>query len=90
MINRLDYFTTTINYTCSPVCLGFSINKVIIGRRAEGRAILSRPGQIFVFSQDFVLLRIVSSLSSGMSALWMDYISETEYKTDTNPHFFQK
>ena len=34
MINRLDYFTTTINYTCSPVCLRFSINKVIIGRRA--------------------------------------------------------
>ena len=58
MINRLDYFTTTINYTCSPVCLRFSINKVIIGSRAgQGRVGQYYPGfqvtQLFTF-RDFL------------------------------------
>ena len=61
MINRLDYFTTTINYTCSPVCLRFSINKVIIGSRSgQGNVIQVTDFPRFCFTEGRTVMQPVS------------------------------
>ena len=96
MINRLDYFTTTINYTCSPVCLRFSINKVIIGRRSgQGNVIQVTDFHRFCFTEGRIVPVLsypavydVECLGSGLRS--QVYIREIEYKTCIKATLFPK
>ena len=103
MINRLDYFTTTINYTCSPVCIRFSINKVIIGRAGKGRAILSRSHLVVHFPDFRFRFRerwsrvgysrvhpLVYDLECLVAGRWSLISGRFNTKLVSNPHFSQK
>ena len=77
MINRLDYFTTTINYTCSAVWIRFSINKVIIEREEE------RPARSELFVCSGILLHKILNCHDPLTCL--SSALSREIKEQTSP-----